>query len=157
MLAPPLSIASISAKLHGVRWNLFGSSFLSENSPLPSLIGPSSRALRPPIAPYGVCADDACCGALEEDDCLWLPFSGPCCVACSRYDANDSGSAEEGDSGWTLGEWSISAESVSMWHCRIEIEMCALCGVERLPKKRIIGCRCWRSLRVACISMAEMG
>lgn len=109
MLAPPLSTASISAKLHGVRWNLFGSSFLSENSPFPGLIGPNSLALRPPIAPYGCCPDAAICGALDED-CLWPPFNGPCCVACSRYDAKDSGSAEDGDSGWTLGAWSISAE-----------------------------------------------
>lgn len=79
MLAPPLSMASISAWLQAVLWNLFGKSLLFATSPCPSLIGPSSFALLPPIAPYGFIG--AALGPPDDADGLPL-LSGPCCVAC---------------------------------------------------------------------------
>lgn len=117
ILAPPLSSASISASVHRVRWNLFGNSFRSQNSPFAGSNDPSSLAECPPMAPYGlaVCAasdplgapclgdDDDC-----EDDCGCCPPSGPYCVALSRYEAKDSGSLWVGDAGWACGEWSTS-------------------------------------------------
>lgn len=51
MLAPPLSIASISASVNAVRLNLFGSSLRSQNSPSFGCTLPSCLAVLPPIAP----------------------------------------------------------------------------------------------------------
>jgi hypothetical protein len=93
-LAPPLSTASISASVHRTRWKRAGSSFRSHTSPLPSLIGPSSCAECPPMAPYGLEVCAAAAADEEEEEgafCCWPP-RGPCWVARLRYEANDSGS-----------------------------------------------------------------
>lgn len=50
-LAPPVSIASISALVHGVLWNRGGSSLRSKNSPFLGWMEPSSAPEWPPIAP----------------------------------------------------------------------------------------------------------
>lgn len=73
ILAPPLSIASISALDHADRRNRAGSSLRSKNSPLCGSTGPSECPEWLPIAPNVV---------------LWFmpgpPFSGPCCCAFWR-------------------------------------------------------------------------
>ena len=52
MLAPPVSIASISACVHGVLPNLGGSSLLSKYMPFGGSTLPNERPECPPIAPY---------------------------------------------------------------------------------------------------------
>lgn len=67
-VAPPVSIASISASVYGERLNLAGRSLRSKYSPLAGVTGPSSRPGREPNVPS-------------------LPMlrpSGPCCCACWR-------------------------------------------------------------------------
>ena len=74
MLAPPVSIASISAWVHGVFWNLLGSSLLSKYKPSGALTDPKECPEWPPIAPY---ASD--CDA-EGDDEIRLDEDGEeCC------------------------------------------------------------------------------
>jgi hypothetical protein len=100
-LAPPVSMASISACVNGVRWNRWGRSFRSQNWLAAGLTAPSDR---PDCAPM-----ESGCGAcwvfcVEAEGvgvcCCWgWLFSGPCCVAFSRYAAKDSGRVADGDSG----------------------------------------------------------
>jgi hypothetical protein len=89
IVAPPDSIASISALVHGVRWYLLGSSLRSKFTPLPGSIGP-------------------------RDAPEWLPmeleyvvFSGPCCCAFFLYEANEFGRGS-GAAGCVCGVWSSS-------------------------------------------------
>lgn len=90
-LAPPLSMASISAGLHDSLPNLFGSSVRSKNSP---------------SFGFGEKCDFVDCDR---------EFSGPCVFAnCSRYCLKDVGREEEGEAGWTRGVWSIDSGTVRL-------------------------------------------
>jgi hypothetical protein len=93
-LAPPDSMASISAGVHDRRWKRAGSSERSKYSPLAASTRPSEVPGAPPIWPPTI---------------LSPGFKGPCCWAFFLYEANDSGSASFGEAGCTWGVWSTSA------------------------------------------------
>lgn len=63
-VAPPVSMASISARSIRVRRNRAGSSLRSKNSPFAGVTGPSSWPETPPISP------------------VFARPRGPCCWAC---------------------------------------------------------------------------
>lgn len=65
-VAPPVSIASISASVYGVRLNLAGRSLRSKYSPAAGVTGPRSRPATEPMAP----------------SLRMLRPRGPCCCAC---------------------------------------------------------------------------
>lgn len=97
MVAPPVSIASISASVYGLRRNLAGSSLRSKNSPWAAATGPKSRPGTEPT----------------ELSVRMLRPRGPCCCACWRYAEKEGepwpGRAEDGEAGWTEGVWSTDA------------------------------------------------
>ena len=86
ILAPPVSIASISACDQAVRRNLFGSSLLSKYIPSGASILPKEWPLCPPIAPYA-CEDEGTDAGADDDeegddleDCAEpCEPNGPCC------------------------------------------------------------------------------
>ena len=112
MLAPPVSTASISACVHGVLPNLFGSSLLSKYVPFGGFTLPKELPECPPIAPYAgdegelgvrlICDDDD-----DDDDRLCveddLDANGPCCCAFDRYSLNEAGRVWFGEAGWGAG------------------------------------------------------
>jgi len=73
MLAPPDSMASISALVHGVRWYLPGSSLRSKFTPLAGSIGPRDAPEWLPI------------------EVVYVVFNGPCCWAFFLYEAKEPG------------------------------------------------------------------
>lgn len=143
MLAPPVSIASISTWLHGVLLNLIGSSLRSQNSPSFGCTEPSCRPDLPPIAPYA-CAPARFEGACEDPDC-WPRLMGPCCWAFWRYEAKDSGRESEGAAGWAWGVWSTSAGCVSRGSEHVVWAVYIRFGGVRLPRNLIIGWCCRRA------------
>jgi hypothetical protein len=78
-LAPPLSIASISASLYTVRLNLTGSSLRSQNSPSFGCTLPNCLAVLPPIPPSAWETEGAC-----EAPLLLERIMGPCWLAFWR-------------------------------------------------------------------------
>jgi hypothetical protein len=95
VVAPPLSIASISASVHGSLANFGSNSDRSKNSPDGASTGPRDAPEALPMV-----ANDR-------------PFSGPCCCACWRYSANVVGSECEGEAGCAWGVWSIAANALA--------------------------------------------
>jgi hypothetical protein len=79
-LAPPLSIASISASLYTVRLNLTGNSLRSQNSPSFGCTLPNCLAVLPPIPPSAWETEGAC----EAPLLLLERIMGPCWLAFWR-------------------------------------------------------------------------
>jgi hypothetical protein len=94
ILAPPLSIASISAAVHANLAYSFPNSLRSKYSPFSGSTGPKDApvSLPTPTAPW----------------CVRVVFSGPCCCACWRYVAKVFGRECSVEAGCTAGVWSTS-------------------------------------------------
>ena len=98
-LAPPDSIASISACDHASRWKRSGSSERSKYMPSLGSTGPSALPALPPMRP--------------PTAGRWMALRGPCCCAFLRYEAKDEGSSWVGEAGCGWGVWSISDGDIS--------------------------------------------